>query len=271
MQRNRLMRWTTVITLQGLLAGVSACTGGPIVGAPCLDELSACPDGCYDLLTDPYNCGGCGNVCGSGLTCAAGQCVDCVPGTPECDTDSDPITPGDGGTYGLDCPDPLVPCDGECVDLLVDPLHCGGCDIECADDESCEQGQCLPLCDDGLIPCGEECVDPLIDTNNCGDCGNECGDDELCSDGYCVPDCSPLEWCGDGCVYLGSDLDHCGECDNACDEGWYCVAGECDDECPSPYVACGDVCVDVMSDPFHCGHCNLACDSGVCVNGSCSE
>jgi hypothetical protein len=60
-----------------------------------------CPDGCYDLKTDPYHCGSCSTVCGSNQACASGQCTtgtatDCT----SCQTSADS---GSCATYYQSC------------------------------------------------------------------------------------------------------------------------------------------------------------------------
>ncbi len=52
-----------------------------------------CPDGCFDLNTDPLHCGSCSTVCTGGQTCAAGKCTtgtttDCT----SCETQADSST-----------------------------------------------------------------------------------------------------------------------------------------------------------------------------------
>ncbi|MCB9566536.1 MAG: hypothetical protein H6710_04860 [Myxococcales bacterium] len=84
---------------------------------------------------------------------------------------------------GDSCPDGQDRCDGECVDLDVDPANCGACGVTCgvgslclkracveakiASCDACPCDECegeLPLCCDqaldGAIVCasGEECV-----------------------------------------------------------------------------------------------------------------
>src|SRR5688572_10305050 len=56
----------------------------PIVSYPCAPGRTACGEMCLDLNNDPANCGGCGQVCGSGF-CQAGICVD----PPDGGTDAD--------------------------------------------------------------------------------------------------------------------------------------------------------------------------------------
>ncbi|GAB7332106.1 hypothetical protein MBLNU13_g03990t1 [Cladosporium sp. NU13] len=56
---------------------------------PCSGSTStlcgATPDTCKDLQSDVNNCGSCGNTCGDGQTCSAGQCkTPAIPVSPGC-------------------------------------------------------------------------------------------------------------------------------------------------------------------------------------------
>ena len=56
---------------------------------PCSGSTSALcgtsPDTCKDLQSDTSNCGSCGNTCGDGQTCSAGECkTPVVPNTQKC-------------------------------------------------------------------------------------------------------------------------------------------------------------------------------------------
>ena len=44
-----------------------------------------------------------------------------------------------------DCPQPAFrPCSDECVHILSNDQHCGGCGIPCKDAEHCAAGLCQP-------------------------------------------------------------------------------------------------------------------------------
>jgi hypothetical protein len=59
-------------------AGDQFCALGMCVDF-CEDPLELCQNACVDYQTDPFNCGGCANVCASGI-CEDGQCADAVAG-----------------------------------------------------------------------------------------------------------------------------------------------------------------------------------------------
>jgi hypothetical protein len=85
----------------------------------CAEGLSSCNGVCVDRLTDPANCGLCGNVCAAGEICFGGQCAR----EHRCDAG-------------------LTNCSDVCVDLLIDPANCGVCGHVCAAGEICFGGQC---------------------------------------------------------------------------------------------------------------------------------
>jgi hypothetical protein len=122
-----------------------------------------CDGTCFDYLTDPNNCGGCGVVCGEGTYCGDGACVSV------CQEDQ---------TY----------CGGSCVDLQVDRQNCGACGNVCETihpagrcegndcylDQICVAGGCV-VCDAAHhTACDNTCVDVGTDPNNCGICGSHC-------------------------------------------------------------------------------------------------
>src|SRR5512138_644805 len=87
-----------------------------LAAASCKEEL-VCPSGetacggtCVSLLTDPANCGSCGD--------AVGPLASCVDGARAC-------APG----VGI--------CGATCTDLARDPAHCGGCDVACTSGQLC--------------------------------------------------------------------------------------------------------------------------------------
>jgi len=147
-----------------VLAALAAACG------PANDKPGAeCPG--IDVQTDPLNCGACGNACGVGELCAAGECTsDCRPGQMiEC-YDAPTGTKGVGpcragarrcqpdGTWGV--------CQGQ---IIPDSEVCGnGIDENCSGmaDENTDTDM------DGFTTCDGDCCD-----------GGECGDPELVNPG----------------------------------------------------------------------------------------
>ena len=168
------------------------------------------------------------------------------------------------------CPEGETLCNGECVDLLTDPMNCGECGNICENNTYCVAGECTQECPEGFIICDDRCVNPMEDENNCGGCGNRCEDGEICSEGRCVLNCPPgLTNCGGSCVDTSRDPENCGGCGNRCRADQVCNGGRC--ECPGGLTDCFGECVDTNIDPENCGGCGNRCSSGVCINGQCQQ
>ena len=119
------------------------------------------------------------------------------------DTGADTGTGADAGDCPGGCDIGRSCCDGECVNMMNDPRHCGACATPCdAAGEFCQGGSCTD------IPCtGGTCTG----ADNC--CGDECcGAGEICCDpqgpivtgpecttpndrGTCPQGCAPLCMC----------------------------------------------------------------------------
>jgi hypothetical protein len=93
--------------------GAALSEGGT---SPCGDGGQLCGMACVDTTDDPDNCGGCGQQCGTGLTCSTGSCV--------C-----------GGEATL--------CGSQCFDLQSDSANCGYCGHDCQGNP-CAGGLCIP-------------------------------------------------------------------------------------------------------------------------------
>jgi hypothetical protein len=83
------------------------------------------------------------------------------------------------------CTGELTACDGVCVELHESHDHCGDCDVACAEQEFCHDGDCV--CRAGLRRCGDVCVDLDTDLQHCGQCDQACGADQNCVARACVP------------------------------------------------------------------------------------
>src|SRR6266542_4010968 len=59
---------------------------------------------------------------------------------------------GGGGAGSSGCPSGQQRCDGQCVGITDDPLHCGGC-TPCAAGQVCQASQCKPNADCTVTPC----------------------------------------------------------------------------------------------------------------------
>lgn len=58
-------------------------------------------------------------------------------------------------------------CDGACLDVSGDDLHCGACDRRCEAGTSCQSGVCRQQCLAGEEVCGN-CTVNRGDNSNCG-------------------------------------------------------------------------------------------------------
>ncbi len=177
----------------GVCSNIAApCTAGHLGQFCNLDAGTShvcCPGGgCVSLQTDARNCGRCGVVCGSGLTCVEGACVALT-----CAGQTQPVacSDADAGVAG-NC------CSGACVNRSRDPLNCGQCGRACVTGESCTSGRCgLDQCtpaDQGAVChrangtgqcCSSACLDTRTDRNNCGGCGRVCPGTTSCVSGNC--------------------------------------------------------------------------------------
>lgn len=98
-----------------------ACAGG---GCECSPGFASCDgkddNGCETDISQPSNCGGCGNACSNG-TCAAGKCA-CNAGYQDCD-----------GSLKNGCE----------TFVESDVHHCGVCGHDCKGGD-CKAGVCQP-------------------------------------------------------------------------------------------------------------------------------
>lgn len=175
----------------GVCQGSSRCERGE-VGRFCrLDagtDAVCCPGaGCTDRSTDSRNCGACGTVCPTGLSCMDSRCVApiCTVATAgrQCDAD---------GGLGQ-C------CGTTCATLKTDALNCGSCGRQCALGETCRDGACaLDMCSGSTLNsachvvgggvgscCASGCIDSSSDPLNCGGCGRVCPTGSTCINRVC--------------------------------------------------------------------------------------
>ena len=123
-------------------------------------------------------------------------------------------------------------CEGNPIDPLSDPDHCGGCGNGC--DPSfgeCAGGVCRCVAS-GMQSCGNQnrCEDFMSDPNHCGGCGRACDASSWCQGGACV--CRPgYTECGGRCVNLAQDPNHCGRCGQGCRDREVCDEGKCERRC----------------------------------------
>lgn len=126
-------------TRRGTLGAIAGLLGGGLVSLlpdgeteakkrkkKCKGGTKRCGKKCYDLNTDPANCGSCGNVCGANQTCGGGN----------------PGTPGVCGCTKTTCAAQGKNC-GEIPDGCGGTLDCGICQ---SDDDLCGGGGTPNVC-----------------------------------------------------------------------------------------------------------------------------
>jgi hypothetical protein len=176
---------------------------------------------------------------------------------------------------GAACDGPFVACDGRCVDLSTDPLHCGACGAACPVLAVCVQSVCSGAQDGGFGLDGGEggVVDPDGGEGGVVDRDGSTGvPDGSVDGGEVFLSCGIGELrCQDVCVDVRRDPSNCGQCGRTCAAGERCAEGVCEEECPFPLEACGASCVDVASDPDNCGSCGVRCPSGICEVNACAS
>lgn len=247
----------------GLLLASAGCTvsrGGGVDAAVDLDGRVTIPDttigdtnvtcdpgtincsgACTRVVGDSNNCGSCGNVCPSGVSCALGECT---------------------------CMAPQLSCGGTCMDVMANPLHCGSCDNACGSGAVCRAGVC-ECATSGAQMCDGACVDVQSDPNHCGGCGNVCTAGRTCVAGACR--CPAGQgFCDGACIDVSADDTNCGSCHTTCLGETSCVSGVC--SCPGTETSCGGTCVDTSTDPANCGACIASCGTGgTCAGGVCTS
>lgn len=112
--------------------GATCCSG-----STCQKGRCRCAQGQQDcdgdgrcetsVLTDPVNCGACGQTCAEDQRCDGGRCL-CLDATRTC---------GD-----ICCPNAQECCGAVCRNLQGDEQNCGDCGIVCKANERCLSGEC---------------------------------------------------------------------------------------------------------------------------------
>jgi hypothetical protein len=170
------------------------------------------------------------------------------------------------------CPAGLASCGGGCVDVELDPAHCGACDKTCAEGLVCSLGTCSTECLGGTTLCDFRCIDTRLDPQNCGACAAACPEGQVCSGGKCGLACAGgATNCSGKCIDTTLDPQNCGDCGKACEPSLVCTGGGCAVACKGGTVKCAGKCVDTGVDPGNCGDCDQICGAGeVCSQGICA-
>lgn len=191
------MKWrrASVVLVVGATAlaavGGGACGNDTaVVGGECAPGRTDCNLHCVDLLTDPSNCGACGNVCPPSVECSGGVCGGAGDASPT-DGSSDGDAPGTpDGVSGDGLADGSDDTGDACMPPYNTAQHCGDCFTACSGlNDACKPSDggwaCQPLCDPPLSECSGQCFDLTSDPSNCGGCGTICPS-QLCQNSLCV-------------------------------------------------------------------------------------
>ncbi|MBI4701113.1 MAG: hypothetical protein HY744_08140 [Deltaproteobacteria bacterium] len=216
----------------------------------CLGPGQACCGGtCFNLASDPNNCGACGTACPSNQACCSGNCVNLQNDEHNCGACGNECPPGKLCVGGAcTCPAPFLPCDDnkDCVahQSCNPTTHCCECIMTCNKDADCPLG-----------PQGQ---------------GLACNQIDHCCDIACLPDvtCTSSAECPKGqfcvnhcCVTLGCYPG--GQGDLACQQFLSSRCGAQYDQ----FITCCAVapgsslghCLDTCKDPLNCGGCGTTC------------
>lgn len=162
-------------------------------------------------------------------------------------------------------------CDGQCVNLNTDAMHCGTCERACMPGQSCGAGNCNDCPVSGQAMCNMVCTDLQSNNLNCGACNRMCGAGQSCQAGACTCQ-APLGLCNGSCTDLSGDGNNCGACGTVCPAGQVCSNSACSaGGCPAGQMTCGNSCFNTQTDPLNCGGCGTPCPQGLaCAGGMCA-
>jgi hypothetical protein len=245
-------------------------------------------DGCEtSTVSDPQNCGFCGNTCKDGEICWLGACG-CPKGFTQCGNTCKKLDADDDNcsSCGKLCRAPEDPSDPRWI--------CGPSVTPANTKWTCAASACNLSCKSGFGDCNKQfCADGcetdlLSDRDNCGACGKKCESWQTCVQGACLcPQGTIL--CDDECVDVNKDPNNCGKCGKKCPGpapkgpgklstgSPSCENGVCSYTCFPGFADCdfniANGCeVNLNTNQWHCGSCETWCDTRAgqpCVEGKC--
>ena len=259
-----------------LVALVTSCLTSARTYIDCASDQMLCGGGCADILTDPNNCGGCGN-----------------PDSPA-DADGGSTTnicslDGGGGcvngSCGVICSGGRIGCGSLCVDITSDPNNCGACGNACTGVGYCVDGGCQISCPSPLTACpagypmaGGGSTDASIDGATDASEGSFDGGTLTVDASAGAVEAGVLIQpviIGPAAISLCSNLYNddlnCGGCGYQCAPGYRCTAGVCSPSCTGGALPCAQGCTDTLFDNLNCGTCGNICNivSQACSYGIC--
>jgi len=191
-----LLGGTSALLLEAATGATPRRPAGPRKKKKCKKGKTRCGKACVNTVTDPDNCGGCGNQCNSTLgegcvngactappplcMCEAGCCDannSCLPGDSDqacgigghifCRACVAPETCGGGGLPGV-CGDPGQPCGGHCTAnqacvhggcFPITDAQCTGCACGCTDGvDGSDKRLCLTLLGSEMCVSSDDCL-----------------------------------------------------------------------------------------------------------------
>jgi hypothetical protein len=238
------------------VSGVEICDGQD-------NDCDGRVDEGFRLMTDLFNCGGCGVIC------------EAEHGTPVC---------VDGACALQDCDEGWLDCDPQIAGCETDRFDLGHC-LSCG--HACGFTSAAAHCDEEGCRMGD-CEAGFYDLNSDSEDGCEYA---------CAPDDEPTEICDlrdnncDGGIDEGfdvqHDLEHCGGCDQRCaplNAAAACLEGMCHlVSCDPGFGDCLEQvfgCETGLDTVANCGACGTACATPngtsactdhLCVIGACDE
>jgi hypothetical protein len=285
-----------------LLAALTACTGGGVVGIP-TDH----PPG--DTESDIVSMDAIGDTVLGDVSIADADTASDVLDGAATDVTTEVIT--DGAADVADVPtEPMITrcmsnpdcatnelgrvCDvvsGRCVSCTAsDRGTCGAgqycaaalrCETGCGADTDCAMMSGASRCDTVMHRC--------VECTAASQCADASGASARCTDGRCTTACNTGFADCDGVTTTGCEVNtattalHCGGCGMACPGATNatprCAAATCSFVCNTGFADCDGVAtngceVDLRATDAHCGACRTTCPpgtnaSGVCTTGTC--
>jgi hypothetical protein len=290
------------------VVGATTCSAGvcSVPASSCAPGYAHCStmpdDGCETDITQPANCGSCGNACPANEPLCTGTQSPVDGGVGDAATDA-----GDGGVAettsyacGSSCSGSTptyCPATSTCVNTQNDPNNCNGCGKACNStmvgaQATCTAGMCGFTCVTGFHQCGNACDDDTS-ANSCGSSCSPCtvvNGTPACSSGACeiatcnlgFQNCSGVY--SDGCnINTTNNVNNCGACNKACNlanatpvcSGSACAISSCNSGFADCNSVASDGCeVNTTNSVNNCGACMKACSlpnaTPECLNSSCA-